>query len=377
LLVCAGLTIQGFVRLASVYQGFEPANVLRVEIALPEKEYPDNAKVANFYQQVLRDSSALPGVRNVALVTNPPASNVDNETTFFTIEGRPALQRSEQPSADLQIASPDYFGALKISLAGGRFFSEADGMDSMRVAVISQSTAGRFWPGGDALGHRIKLGAPDSAETWITVVGVTGDVRQNWWNPATRPVIYKPFLQSPERGMTFLLRATSNPTSYVSPMREAIRRADPGIAMRGVNTLEEEVVESIAIARILGILMGVFGMVALALSSVGVYGVLSESVAQRTREIGIRLALGAYPGDLMKFVLGQALKLTGIGLAIALPISFVVSRAMASLVFGIVGTDFTVLLGFTTLLLVVALAAGYLPARRAMRMDPMTSLRYE
>jgi putative ABC transport system permease protein len=147
--------------------------------------------------------------------------------------------------------------------------------------------------------------------------------------------------------------------------------------MRGVNTLEEEVVESIAIVRIMGILMGVFGGVALALSSVGVYGVLSESVAQRTREIGIRMALGAHPRDLMKLVLGQALKLTGIGLAIALPISFLVGRAMASLVFGIVSTDFTVLLGFTALLVFVALAAGYLPARRAMRMDPMSSLRYE
>jgi putative ABC transport system permease protein len=177
--------------------------------------------------------------------------------------------------------------------------------------------------------------------------------------------------------MTLLLRATSNPTSYVSQVREVIRQADPGIAMRGVNTLEEEVAESIAIVRILGILMGVFGMVALALSSVGVYGVLSESVAQRTREIGIRLALGAHPGDLMKLVMGQALKLTGIGLAIALPISFAASRAMASLVFGIVSADFTVLVGFTVLLLVVALGAGYLPARRAMRMDPMTSLRYE
>jgi putative ABC transport system permease protein len=208
-------------------------------------------------------------------------------------------------------------------------------------------------------------------------VGVAGDVRQNWWNPATRPVIYRPFLQSPERIMTFLLRTESNPTSYVAPMREVIRRADPAIAMRGVNTLEEEVVESIAIVRILGILMGVFGGVALALSSVGVYGVLSESVAQRTREIGIRMALGAHPRDLMKLVLRQALKLTGIGLAIALPISFLVGRAMARLVFGIVSTDFTVLLGFTALLVLVALAASYLPARRAMRMDPMSSLRYE
>ena len=377
LLVCAGLTIQGFAHLASVYQGFEPANVLRIELALPEKEYPDNVKVTNFYQQVLRGSAALPGAQNAALITNSPASNVDNETTFFSIEGRPVLKTNEQPSADLQIASPDYFGALRISLVGGRFFSEADNTDAMRVAVISQSTAARFWPRGEALGHRIRLGAADSAEPWITVVGVAGDVRQNWWNPVTRPVIYKPFLQSPERSMTFLLRAESNPTSYVAPMREVIRQADPAIAMRGVNTLEEEVVESIAIVRIMGILMGVFGGVALALSSVGVYGVLSESVAQRTREIGIRMALGAHPRDLMKLVLGQALKLTGIGLAIALPISFLAGRAMASLVFGIVRTDFTALLGFTVLLVLVALAAGYLPARRAMRMDPMSSLRYE
>jgi len=375
--VCAGLTIQGFAHLASVYQGFEPANVLRIEMALPEKEYPDNVKAANFYQQVLRGSAALPGVRNAALVTNPPASNVDSETTFFSIEGRPALKTSEQPSADLQIASPDYFGALKISLVSGRFFSDADNRDATRVAVISKSMAARFWLRGDAVGHRIKLGTPDSAEPWITVVGVAGDVRQNWWNPVTRPVIYKPFLQSPERGMTFLLRTASNPTSYVAPIREVIRQVDPGIAMRGVNTLEEEVVESIAIVRIMGILMGVFGLVALALSSVGVYGVLSESVAQRTREIGIRLALGAHPSDLMKLVLWQALRLTGIGLAIALPISFAVSRAMASLIFGIVSADFKVLLGFTGLLIVVALAAGYLPARRAMRVDPMTSLRYE
>jgi putative ABC transport system permease protein len=235
----------------------------------------------------------------------------------------------------------------------------------------------RFWPKGDALGHRVKLGAADSEEPWLTVVGVIGDVRQNWWNPLTRPVIYKPFLQSPQRTMTLLLRTSSNPTSYVSTVQGIVRQIDPGIALQGIRTLEEEIADAIAIVRIMGILMAVFGLVALTLSSIGVYGVLSESAAQRRREIGIRLALGAHPRDMMKLILGQAARLTGIGLAIALPISLAISRAMASLVFGVVSVDFTILAGFAALLFLVALCAGYLPARRAMQVDPMTSLRYE
>ncbi len=208
-------------------------------------------------------------------------------------------------------------------------------------------------------------------------MGVVGDVRQNWWNPITRPVIYKPFAQAPQRSMILLLRTTSNPTGYVSTVRDVVRKTDPAIALREINTLEEEIADSIAIVRIMGILMGIFGLVALALSSIGVYGVLSESVAQRTHEIGIRLGLGANPRDLMGLILGQALKLTSIGLAIAVPCAMAISRAMASLIFGVVSVDFTILGGFTTLLLLVALAAGYLPARRAMRVDPMVSLRYE
>jgi putative ABC transport system permease protein len=377
LLVCAGLMIQGFVNLAKIYQGFEPANVLRIEITLPEKDYADNAKVRSFYQQLVQLTAALPGVRNAALVTNSPASNVDSDTTVFTIEGRPELKASDQPTADLQIASPEYFAALKIPLVAGRLLLDSDSADSGAVAVISQGMAKQFWPGGDALGRRFKLGAPDSAEPWITVAGIAGDVRQNWWNAATRAVIYRPFTQAPMRSLTMLVRTGANPTSFVPSVREVVKTLDSEIALRGVDTLENEVADSIAIVRIMGILMGVFGLVALALSSVGVYGVLSESVAQRTREIGIRLALGANPSDLMGLVLGQALKLTGIGLAIALPISFAVSRAMASLVFGIVQTDIAVLLGFGALLIFLAVLAGYLPARRAMQMEPMTSLRYE
>jgi putative ABC transport system permease protein len=360
-----------------VYQGFEPASVLRIEISLPEKVYADDVKIRNFYQQVLRGTAALSGIQQASLVTNPPASNVDTETTLFTIEGQGALKASEVPSADLQIASPDYFGTLKISSIAGREFSDADNADSRRVVLISRGMSSRFWPKGDSLGRRIKLGTQDSAEPWLTVVGVVGDVRQNWWNPAKRPVIYKPFAQSPQRSMTLLLRTSSNPTSYVSGVRDVVRQTDPAIALRGINTLEEEIADSIAIVRIMGILMGIFGVVALALSSIGVYGVLSESVAQRTREIGIRLALGANRHDLMKLILGQALKLTGIGLAIAVPCAVAIGRAMASLIFGIVSLDITILGGFTALLLLVALGAGYLPARRAVGVDPMVSLRYE
>jgi len=377
LLVCAGQTIQGFVRLASVYQGFEPASVLRVEISLPEKVYTDNVKIANFYRQVLRGTASLAGVQHASLVSNPPASNVDNETTFFSIEGRPALKVTEAPSADLQIASPDFFDTLKIASVAGRTFSDADNADAARVVVISHGMASRFWPKGDALGHRIQLGAADSTEPWLTVVGVVGDVRQNWWNPITRPVIYKPFAQSLERSMTLLLRTTSSPTSYASGVRDAVRQIDSRIALHGVNTLEEEIADSIAIVRIMGILMGIFGLMALALSSIGVYGVLAESVAQRTHEIGIRLALRANPRDLMKLILGQALKLTAIGLAIAVPCAIAISRTMATLIFGVVTVDFTILAGFTALLLLVALGAGYLPARRAIGVDPMVSLRYE
>jgi len=334
-------------------------------------------KVTQFYEQLLGGAASLPGVQHVSLISNPPASNVDNETTFFTIEGQAAVKPSEMPSADLQIASSDFFEGLKIPLASGRVFSEADNADAARVAVISRGMAARYWPGTDAIGRRIRLGSADSTEPWLTVIGVVGDVRQNWWNPVTRPVIYTPFAQTPQRSMTFLLRAASNPSQYVSGVREAVRQMDREIALSEINTLDQEIADSIAIVRIMGILMGIFGVIALALSSIGVYGMLSESVAQRTHEIGIRLALGANPRDLMKLILGQALRLTAIGLGIALPVSFAIGRAMASLVFGVVSVDFVVLAGFSALLLAVAVAAGYLPARRAMDVDPMISLRYE
>jgi predicted permease len=377
LLVCAGLTIQGFVRLATMYEGFQPGGVLDAEIGLPKNIYSDGTKITAFYKQLLHSASAIAGVKEVALATNLPASNVNNDMTPFTIEGRPVTKTNEMPSADLLVASPDYFPALRIPLMTGRLFSESDNDAVERVTIISKSMADRFWPGENALGKRVRLGAADSNDPWMKVIGVVGDIRQNWWNPAARPTIYTSFLQSPRNGMSIILRVESNASSYAAPLRDVVRQMDAGVALVAIETLKTQVVDSIGIIRILGILMGVFGLVALLLSSVGVYGVLSESVAQRTRELGIRLALGAHPRDLMKLVLGQALKLTGIGLAIAVPISFAVSRIMAALIFGIVSADFAVVAGFTFLLVAVALVAGYFPARRATRVDPLIALRYE
>lgn len=388
LLVCAGLTIQGFMRLANVYAGFQPETVLEFTPVLHGDFYHDSTKVTNFYRELLREIEALPGVRSAALIRNAPASSADNDVSTFAIEGRPAPRPGEVSSADTQIASPEYFRTMRIPVISGRGFSEADDARSEPVAIVSRGMAAKFWPRGDVLGQHLRLTDTDAQvdlpkdskaqeAPWLTIIGVVNDVRQNWWNSPFEPTIYRPLLQVPERGMRLVVRATANPSSYASSVHTIIRQLDPTVALDDVATLETEVNDSTGIIRIMGVLMGIFGGVALALSAVGVYGVLSESVAQRTREIGIRVALGASPVAVRKLVLGQALKLTGIGLTIAMPIALGINRAMVSLVFGIVSMDFAVIIEFTVVLVVVALAAAYFPARRAMRVDPMVALRYE
>lgn len=387
LLVCAGLTIQGFMKLANIYGRFGPETVMEIEPVLHGNFYRDSNKITNFYQQLLNQTAALPGVTTAALVGNPPASNVNNDTSTFEIEGRPAPRPGEALSAGIQLVSPEYFRALRIPVISGRGFSEADNASNQRVVIVSQGMAAKFWPRSDAVGQHVKLTDLNTSvdlpvdrrgtSSWSTIVGVVGDVRQNWWNAASEPTIYQPLLQAPQRGMFLVLRVTANPAAYVSSVRSIVQQLDSTVVLDQVSTLATEVNDSIGIIRIMGILMGAFGAVALALAALGVYGVLSENVAQRTREIGIRVALGASPGLVRKLVLTQALKLTAIGLAIAVPLSLGVNRAMASLVFGIVSLDVNVIAEFTLVLILVALAAAYFPARRAMRVDPMVALRYE
>lgn len=377
LLVCAGLVTQGFVRLAGAYQGFQAHNVLKFEIRLSDKDYVDESRMRNFYDQFVTRVRELPGVQQASLVTNPPASNVDNLSTFFTIEGRPVVNAAETLSADLIVSSPDYFRSLRIPLIGGRTYSDADNANAARVVVISRSMSERYWPAGDAIGRRIKLGDVNSTAPWSTIAGIVEDVRQNWWNSAARPSVYVPFAQAPRRGMTVLLRTDGNPENYASSLRAVVARIDPGVAINGINTLETEIADSIAIIKVMGVMMAVFGAIALALSSVGVFGVLSEAVAQRTREIGIRIALGADRRDVFRLILGQAMKLSAIGLLVGLPLAYAVSRALASVLYGVIAMNSLWLAAFTVLLSVVALGAGYVPARRAMRVDPLEALRQE
>lgn len=376
LLVGAGLMIKGFSHLVTVYQGLQPSRVLSFEIGLPQKTYSDSQTTA-FYREFLRRAASVPGLQSVAFASNLPASNVDNGQTIFSLEERPALKESEAPMADIESASAEFFATLRIPLVEGRALGEQDGPQAPRVAVISQSMANRFWPGQDPVGRRIRLGKLNSQDPPATVVGIVGDVKQNWWDPKPRPTIYLPYQQAPERTMEVVVRTFADPNSVVSAMRGVVQSVDSTVPLRSVQPLQEFINDALSPVRFMGVLLIVFGAVALSLSALGVYGVLAESVAQRTQEFGIRQALGAQTLDLLKLVIGQAFRLSAFGLAIGVPLSIVLSRLMSSLLFGVVPLNIEIMVGLGGLLLLVAMTAGYMPARRAMKVDPMVALRYE
>jgi len=376
LLAGAGLMVQGFIRLARVYKTFDPGHVLTMEITLPEQRYNDDAKVRAFHQQFLERVAALPGVLSAGTVTNPPASNVDNARSLFAIEGQTILRESDAPSADLQSVSPDFFRSLRIPLLQGRDVTDHDGDGAPAVAMISRTMATRFWPGASAIGQRIKLGSPGSQANWITIVGVVEDVKQNWWDSAARPVIYRPFAQVPRRWMNFAIRTSFDPHSVASAVREAGHSLDPGVSL-ALSTMDSEVSDSLAPIRILGILMVVFGAVSIALSALGIYGLLAHSVAQRTHEFGIRMALGAQRGDVLRLVIGQSWKLCAIGLLIGLPSAYLLVRLIENLLYGVIAFSAVIFIALALALTAVALLAGYLPAKRATKVDPMLALRYE
>jgi putative ABC transport system permease protein len=281
------------------------------------------------------------------------------------------------PLADVQSVGPQFFTALRIPLLHGRALDTSDSPDAPRVVVISQKAADQFWPQQNPIGRKLKLGAPNAGGEWLSVVGVCQDVKQNWWNAAPSPTLYLPDQQAPQRSMHFALRVAAGPNDYATAVRDIMRRLDAQLALIDVRSYDKEVADSLAIIRVMGMLMTIFGGVALLLAAIGLYGLVAYGVSQRMHEFGIRVALGASRFDVLQRVLREALVLSVISVAVGLPVSFVLSKMMGSSIFGLVQVHGMVLTEFAGLLVITSIGASFFPALRATRVDPIVALRYE
>jgi putative ABC transport system permease protein len=367
LLVGAGLLGRSLLALLSVDPGFRTENLMTMELSLPQYKYRQEQQQTEFFQQLLERAESLPGVRAVALTTILPLSGNESKNSF-TIEGRDSDGKNW---ARLQTISPDYFRTMSIPLLNGRPFSTHDAKaGAPDVVIINEIMAQRFWPDQDPVGKRILFGDSGS-----TIVGVVGNIRHTGLGAEHEPEMYLPVESS--RTMVLVARADSEAIALAAPLRALVHSIDKDQPVENVRTMEEVVSRSVAQPRFLAILLSVFATLALALAAVGVYGVMAFSVAQRTREMGIRMALGAQPRDILRLVLGQGMVLAIIGVAAGLLGSFAITRLMSSLLYRVSATDPITFIVISLLLTGVALGASFMPARRALKVDPMVALRHE
>jgi putative ABC transport system permease protein len=390
LLVGAALMLQTFQGLQRVELGFDSSSLLTMKMDPPWSKYGSVKDTAPFYRRVVEEVERLPGVQSVAFNDSLPLAGRDvregaNKLTI-EIEGQPTDQQERNPYINAQIVNHGYFDAMKIRLRGGRVFDGNDLQGTVRVTVISQQLAERFWGGDDPLGRRIRLGRrpqnyrhdgnPDE-EPWTLIIGVVDNIRQRGVLSEAGLDVYLSDQQefSPESYMA--IRTQVSPLSLVQMVKEAVWKADPEQSVFDIQTMEQRVLQTIWQQRLAGAVFTLFGGLALILAAVGIYGVMSYDVTQRTREIGLRKALGAETSDVLKLVLGHGLKLAAIGVVVGLAGALALSRLIASLLFGVIATDLSTLVGVSLLLIVTALAACYVPARRAARVDPMNALRQE
>jgi putative ABC transport system permease protein len=386
LLVGAGLLIKSFWRLRQIDTGFKAEQVLTMRLFPPASAYPDDQHVAAFYEELLRRVRSLPGVTDAAVVDAVPLGDRSGGTVM-EVEGRPA-EMSALNAAGWRVVSPAYFRTLGVRLVSGRFLEDADQGKAALVAVINETLARTHWPGEEPLGRRIRLlnRPPGYATTaFLTVVGVVADAKNEALTEAARQEVYVPLRQREaaidgmglERQMSLAVRTSGEPLELAKVIRQEVGALDPNVPVAGVRTMEQILASVSVQPRFNMILLGIFAAVALAMASVGIYGVLSYSVTQRTHEIGIRLALGARQGDVLKMVVSQGMVLALTGMAIGVASSFALTRLMTGLLYGVSATDPVTFAAIALLLAGVALLACYLPARRASKVDPMIALRYE
>jgi putative ABC transport system permease protein len=379
LLVGAGLLINSFLRLANTDPGFNAEGVLSMRVSLSGDRYQEPQQQSGFYKQLLDRVEALPGVESAGAIEVAP---VFSRGAFysFLIEGVPvpsAEQRREN-SSGFHSVSPNYFDAMETTFLAGRRFNETDTLDSTGVVIINKAMAERFFPGESPLGHRISYGVNDNSEpAWIEIVGVVGDVRHVGLEAEVDAEAYVPYTQAPYRYMTVVVRASTDPASLAGALRSQVQAIDPQQPVYDIKPMEEIIADSLARRRLNVLLVGLFAAVALVLAAIGIYGVMSYSVTERTREIGIRVALGARMSDVVRLVVGQGMAVAVIGIAAGLVAALFLTRLIESLLYKVSATDPVTYIAITLMVALVALAACYIPARRATRVDPMEALRYE
>ena len=379
LLVGAGLMIRSFFRLQQVSPGFVAENTVAMEVALSINKYAKPEQQRAFFQQALQKIESLPGVHAAGITNSIPLSRGDR-STGFTIDGRPNPAIGEGPSASVRTISADYFKAMGIPLLKGRAFTELDSTGAPDVTVINEALARRYFPNENPLGKRLlstRLQLLGGDPVTREVVGVVGDVRHFGLDVEPRPEMYLPYNQDPWPGMHLIVRASFDPTSLVSAVRNEIWAVDKDQPIFNIKTMEQRVAESTSQRRFNMLLLVVFAAVALALAAVGVYGVMSYSVSQRTHEIGIRMALGARAADVVRLVVAQGMTLALVGVVVGLIAAFALTRLMTSLLYGVSATDPVTFAVISLILIGVALGASFVPARRATKVDPMIALRYE
>ncbi|MFL6212366.1 MAG: ABC transporter permease [Blastocatellia bacterium] len=376
LLIGAGLLIRSFLRVQQVEPGFSPQNVLSLRLSTIGTAYAEESRRRIFYQQLWERLGRLPGVESVGGGSVLPLSGGIG-WGGITIEGYdPAASGQEAIQADQRYASVGYFETMKVPLISGRFFGTQDTKDSLPVAIIDEKMARTYWPGADAVGKRLKRGGINSKAPWLTVVGVVASVRQYALDTDSRVAFYTPHEQT-MGNLYVVVRTTNDPRSIITAVTDQARAMDPNVPIYDVKTMDQRVSESLARRRFAMVALGLFAVVAMTLAGIGIYGVMSYTVTERTREIGIRMALGSPTRDVLKVVIGQGMALAGIGVALGLAGAFAATRLMASLLYGVSATDPLTFAVISLVLTGVALAACFVPARRATRVDPMIALRYE
>lgn len=378
LLIGAGLLLRSFAHLLDVKPGFTTENLLTMQIGLPNASYQEPQKRAAFFQQLETSLRGAPEVASVGIVTRLPLmSSMNNITSFLAIEGR-EVPAGERPEIDFRRASTSYFQTMGIPLLSGRLVTEQDVTNNSRFVLINEAMAKRFWPGEDPIGKRISTIVSSGQQIpWQTIVGVVGNVRHMGLDIEPRPEIYYHTNTQPPFGPVVVIRTTSDPKRLISIVRAKIRELDRDVPVSNVNTMEQLVAQSVAQRRFGMFLLGIFALLALVLAAIGIYGVVSYSVTQRTQEIGVRMALGASASDVMKMVLRNGMTLALVGVGLGLVGALGLTRLMSRLLFEVTPTDLTTFALVSAGLIVVALLACYLPARRAMKVDPLEALRYE